>query len=295
MPDGGDPFPNRHAVYINDNPGRPDSGCYQATYTACGVAAVTVRRQQALGPAHLRRPARPAPHEHRSKRRYLPPQARARAAVRTRAQPSADLARLDLDHRLHTADADRDDAFPHLRELLDHQGAFVEAVLLFADPEGRPRDLFAWCLAIPDTETGHILARTVLPASLSRTAYADVINNLIAVVGWAEWHPPHHVTGPAASATRVGTSRAEHDPRDHVYVLRAGRGATWIRTTAGDPTSRTGRVRPHRRRGHWRRQHHGPGNQLLKWVRIAPTIVNAHAGPLSPQIYRLPPPPGARS
>jgi hypothetical protein len=193
------------------------------------------------------------------------------------------------------ADADRNGAFPHLRELLDHQGAFVEAVLLFADPEGRPRDLFAWCLAIPDIETGQILARTVLAASLSRTAYADVIHNLIAVVGWAEWHPPQRVTGPAASATRVGNSRAEHDRRDEVYVLRAGRGATWIRTSAGDPTSRAGRVRPHRRRGHWRRQHHGPGNQLLKWVRIAPTIVNAHAGPLSPQIYRLPPPPDARS
>src|SRR4051794_12033515 len=104
--------------------------------------------------------------------------------------------------------------------------------------------------------------------------------------------PPRH------RARRLSDSKlatAEHDRRDEVYLLGAGRGATWIRTSAGDPTSRTGRVRPHRRRGHWRRQHHGPGNQLLKWVRIAPTIVNAHAGPLSPQIYRLPRPADARS
>ena len=54
-----------------------------------------------LGPAHLRRSARPAPRERRGNRRHLPRQARPRPAVRTRAQPSADVARLDREHRLH--------------------------------------------------------------------------------------------------------------------------------------------------------------------------------------------------
>jgi hypothetical protein len=148
----------------------------------------------------------------------------------------------------------------------------------------------AWCLAISDPHTGRILARTTQAADRSHSVYADIINNLIAVLGWAEWHQP-----PGAAADRL-SPRAVTQPglhrehgRDNVHILNAGRSATW--TGTGNPTAAgSGHVRPHRRRGHWRRQHHGPGNQLIKWIRINPTIVNAAAGPLPPQIYRLPNP-----
>lgn len=46
-----------------------------------------------------------------------------------------------------------------------------------------------------------------------------------------------------------------------------------IEGTEGDKT-----VTPHWRRGHWRRQHHGPGKTLVKRIRIAPVIVNAKIG-----------------
>jgi hypothetical protein len=184
-------------------------------------------------------------------------------------------------------DADRDATLPTLDELLDHEGALVEAVLLLADATGRPLDLFAWCLAIPDRETGQIFARAVMPAERSRTIYADVVNNMIAVVGWAEWHEPG--AAPSAAGT-IPTDRGLSDNyrRDDVHVLRTGRGASWTRPPTLEVLPPRGHVRPHRRRAHWRRQHHGPGKRLVKMIRVAPTIVNAHAGPLSVQIYRLP-------
>jgi hypothetical protein len=192
------------------------------------------------------------------------------------------------------ADADREATYPHLSELLEHEGAFVEAVLLLADPDGRPLDLFAWCLAIPDHETGQILARTVVGARRSLTSYAQILNNLIAVVGWAEWHQPGGATSRDTATSGAG-GPADHNGPDDVHVLRSGRGATWIRSTAREVAGTGNQIRPHRRRAHWRRQHHGPGNRLLKWIRVAPTIVNSHAGPLNVQIYRLPTAEGAKS
>jgi hypothetical protein len=48
---------------------------------------------------------------------------------------------------------------------------------------------------------------------------------------------------------------------------------------------------PHRRRGHWRRQHFGLGRTQTRRVRIAPVMVNAgRLGADRPQIYRLPEP-----
>lgn len=43
--------------------------------------------------------------------------------------------------------------------------------------------------------------------------------------------------------------------------------------------SRHGDVRTHWRRGHWRQQHHGPANSLLKRVWIRPLMVNPNKSP----------------
>jgi hypothetical protein len=57
----------------------------------------------------------------------------------------------------------------------------------------------------------------------------------------------------------------------------------------GEPTGRT--TAPHRRRGHWRRQHYDYGRTQTRRIRIAPVVVNAgRLGAARPQIYRLPKP-----
>jgi hypothetical protein len=71
----------------------------------------------------------------------------------------------------------------------------------------------------------------------------------------------------------------------HILYTRSSRNQPGGNSSAG-----TGRkLRPHRRRGYWRRQRYGPGNRSVKWVRIPPTIVNAHRGPLGWQVYQLAP------
>lgn len=64
-----------------------------------------------------------------------------------------------------------------------------------------------------------------------------------------------------------------------------------LRTTGGGVRTEQAvgkSVAPHLRRGHWRRQHYGPRNSLVRRVRIGPVLVNAGAGELLPQVYRLP-------
>lgn len=48
-----------------------------------------------------------------------------------------------------------------------------------------------------------------------------------------------------------------------------------------EPGSGTGKkIRAHWRRGHWRKQVHGPGNSFRRWLWILPVLVKAGSGPL---------------
>lgn len=187
---------------------------------------------------------------------------------------------------------------PDLAEVVAHWGAKVEGVLLLADRDGGLRDEFAWCIALGEDLPQVHAGRFVLPALRSRLAPAlrDVVVNLAAAASWGHWHEPDtELELPAAVTMKDAEALAQdkaflqrepHGGAGAVRVLNVARtGGGMQRTTT--PTGRT--VAPHLRRGHWRRQHHGPRGSLVKRVRVAPVLVNAsRLSDVVPQVYRLP-------
>lgn len=184
---------------------------------------------------------------------------------------------------------------PTIDEMLGGVGGHIEGVLLLADSLGRPQDSFAWCLAIPGAY-GSTLGRFVIPALRSTTAYRDVVDNLTAVVAWAQWHEPDQST-----AVPLGISR--EDLEAHIssadFQRNARRSGGDVRVVDVGSTHRKAGARrnrdddsgihvtPHIRRGHWRRQRYGQGGEQIKRIRIAPVLVNAHRGDIAPRVYRL--------
>lgn len=182
---------------------------------------------------------------------------------------------------------------PTLWDVIAARGAHVEAVLLLADAHGRLEDLFAWCVMIPSHTAGGALGRWVIAASRRATRYSSLIANAAAVAAWADWHRPGQARGLDEQDVTAGgeAPRQQRRPEDTVHVLNvtATTPVDPQSSAAGEPTGRT--TAPHRRRGHWRRQHFGPGRTQTRRIRIAPVMVNAgRLGADRPQIYRLPTP-----
>jgi hypothetical protein len=182
-----------------------------------------------------------------------------------------------------------------LWDAIASRGAHIEAVLLLADAHGHLDDLFAWCVAVPSSAAGGVLGRWVIPASRQHSSYANLVANAAAVAAWADWHRPGQSRtvdeqGADSAGGEAGGSRQKR-PEDSVHVLNvtATTPAEPRLLAKGEPTGRT--TAPHRRRGHWRRQHYGPGRTQTRRIRIAPVMVNAgRLGADRPQIYRLPTP-----
>ncbi|MGP4027140.1 hypothetical protein [Actinomadura sp. 3N407] len=184
------------------------------------------------------------------------------------------------------------DRLPPLSRTLAIRGAHVEGVLLLGDVLGNLADEFAWCLAVP-SESGGMTCRVVVPAHRSRCSWATVVENLAAACAWADWHEADQ------ELAEIETARRARQVTNQAAFRRLyGRGGpagvrvlNVKRTTGGGaPTHQpTGRaVSPHVRRGHWRRQRHGPAKTQVKRVRIAPVLVNASRSGLAPRVYRLP-------
>lgn len=182
---------------------------------------------------------------------------------------------------------------PFVEDILAQRGAKVEGVLLLSDDLSRPADEFAWCLSL-SSDYGESIGRIVVPARRSTTAHSDLIDNLTAVVAWANWHEPDNYTEiplgmkPEDVDRVIGSDDFKNDAQ------RAGAGVRVIdavRTSRGGTRSKVSdgsrHVDPHIRRGHWRKQRHGPGRTKIKMVRISPTLVNAHLGDIGPRVYRL--------
>jgi hypothetical protein len=185
---------------------------------------------------------------------------------------------------------------PTVDEMLSEFGAHIEGVLLLADSLGRPEDRFAWCLTFPGAY-GTTLGRFVVPALRSTTEYRDVVDNLTAVVAWAQWHEPDQSTD-----VPLGVGRGELDAyiTDPDFVRNARRAGAGIRVVDVRATNRGASARashdgeateanvsPHIRRGHWRRQRFGHGLEQSKRIRIAPVLVNAYRGDIAHRVYRL--------
>ncbi|MEY2474064.1 MAG: hypothetical protein QOK28_3393 [Actinomycetota bacterium] len=165
-------------------------------------------------------------------------------------------------------------------------GMHIEAIVVEADRTGCPSRRLLVCVAVPAPDGSAVLCRYALPAWKDRASagFAAAVDQLCAAVAWGAWVETTADDADDGHEPVVGPRRAPA-PALHVLDVAAtdGNGDA----SGGEPTGR--HVAPHTRRGHWRRQHHGPGNTLVKRVRIAPTLVNAGQGPLSPRVYRIRP------
>lgn len=182
---------------------------------------------------------------------------------------------------------------PALADMLDHDGAAIEGVLLLADSMGRVSDTMAWCVRL-GVDAPASLGRHLIPASLSATIHRHLVENLIAVAAWADWHDPDDelatagLDGPTIrELAKKPTFRRDAD--------RAGAGGVRVLNTrathgggAGEDDGTPKReLAPHVRRGHWRRQRFGPGRQQIKRIRIAPVVVNAAKGNIGHRVYTV--------
>jgi hypothetical protein len=138
-----------------------------------------------------------------------------------------------------------------------------------------------------------MICRTVVPAHRSKCSWASVVENLAAACAWADWHEADQELAEITTARRARQVTNEATFR-RLYARGgpAGVRVLNVKRTAGggarthQPTGRA--LSPHVRRGHWRRQRHGPAKTLVKRVRIAPVLVNASRSGLAPRVYRLP-------
>jgi hypothetical protein len=191
----------------------------------------------------------------------------------------------DVLRRLQAVITDRAH-LPTPLQLAAELGARVEGLILTAHPDGTPRDDFAWCLAIHHP-WGVPLARVLIPASRTSTAWQTPVDNILAAIALSSWHPtprPPH---------RTHNEHRQPDPPDHagrpqVRVLDID--TTTAPTRPHPQHGHTSSPQPHLRRGHWRRQRTGPGRRGTRWTWIRPTTVNATTGTPGSTIYRLPPP-----
>lgn len=179
-------------------------------------------------------------------------------------------------------------------DVLSFHGARIEGLLLLSDSLGRVGDTFAWCVRVPGRRHGS-LGRFVIPASMSAAGYRTVVENLIAVVAWADWHEPDIETA-VPPGTRLSDvvdlmdtpafkRDADRVGAGNVHVLNV-RSTLRRGSSSAAPTGR--QLAPHVRRGHWRRQRYGPGRSQVRRVRIAPVAVNASRGTVAPRVYVLP-------
>lgn len=216
---------------------------------------------------------------------------------------------VDVDRRL----AAFDDEINGFKALIDHpqaplaptlftRGATVDALVLYADSDGRLRDEFVWCISIPTEDETRVLARITLPARRSLTGFRTLVDNTAALVAWGDWEEPDEFDLPDDTESREwrkATNRGAFrraEPRGapgRVRVLDVRR--TVSRADAGDATATGRTVAPHTRRGHWRRVRTGTRadwetHRSTKRVWVPPTWVNAHLGENpEPRVYRVRP------
>ena len=115
--------------------------------------------------------------------------------------------------------------------------------------------------------------------------WRDQVFNAAAVVAWADWHAPLDPSDGDPDTPGINLTPPRNGDGSDVRVLAVRR----TRIATGDrsePTRRT--VAAHVRRGHWRRQHHGPRGEQVKRIRIASTVVNAGQRSFAARVYVLP-------
>jgi hypothetical protein len=110
--------------------------------------------------------------------------------------------------------------------VMEFAGCTIEAVLLLADSFGAPAEEFAWCVALTGRHGRAVLGRYVIPACHDRTLHRALLDNLMAVAAWADWHEPDTQATPALDVPGVPPSQVRRDADRHgadVHVLNVGR------------------------------------------------------------------------
>ncbi|MGC1215566.1 MAG: hypothetical protein WA890_30460 [Micromonospora sp.] len=171
-------------------------------------------------------------------------------------------------------------------EALDQFGGVVEGLLLTADSDGRPRDEFAWCIAVGHP-SGFPIARITVPASRAASGWRTQIANITAGIALSCWHEP--IGAPIPSAATRQRPPFDQNTTGATAALRV----LDIDATSPPPPSRakpsaepSHDARPHLRRGHWRQQRVGPGRRHRRWTWVRPTTVNGNST-LVDQVYVL--------
>jgi hypothetical protein len=185
-------------------------------------------------------------------------------------------------------------------------GGGIEGVVLAEAPGGGLSDEVLWLVSTnPDPTLPSVVRqdrlRALMWGRLSSSHLAHVATNLAAAVCWGEWHEARRLDlpeGPGSRSWRKAVRRGEfrrHEPHGGaagVRVLDLGRSPVIARTTPLGPPDSPTRATPvtHLRRAHWRLQPVGPGRSQRRVVRVQATVVNPGSTPLSPVVYRIPPP-----
>lgn len=181
-----------------------------------------------------------------------------------------------------------------------HEGgsAILEGVILFADPDGQPRDHIGWL--VRDTKAkNRMIERNLLLGRRSDAAWRSAIDLATAIVAWGDWSEPERFTpdvgwdADRAAKRQLRKGRAkrleEGGGLTNVVVLDTRRRAP----ARGDGTGSHASPITHTRRDHFRRVLVGPRDAPRReWRWIPPTIVNPDGtGAEFVRVYRLPRPP----
>lgn len=146
-------------------------------------------------------------------------------------------------------------------ELTDPDALLVDALAKAARDPGfdleQDGQVTEWAVPLPDIETW---AALVVNAMLYVTRYAG--DQAV------EWQP-------SAPGELLEKARAGRRPAEKELVRRGFVRTRFVRFggNEGDHEAAGGSVRPHWRRGHWKRQPHGPGGTLRKLILVRPTRV----------------------
>ena len=170
-------------------------------------------------------------------------------------------------------------------------GVNVRAVILTANDDGTLANEFVWMLelpAVPPLRTTP--TRVMVPATIDRTGWKDVIHTLAAVIEWGDWSTePVAAAKVTNKAKRARLAKQGVVPPPPIQILTTARPQTVSSTGDGTHASPI----THLRRGHWRRTPVGPrgdSRHELRW--IAPVVVNPdrQKGDTRERIWRLPQP-----
>jgi hypothetical protein len=181
---------------------------------------------------------------------------------------------------------------------VDDVVAYVEGVVLPADPDGVPLDVVVWLLRIDSREPGGDSTRQLVIAHRSFADWRAPLDLLTAIVAWGDWRAPSDRLDLGAVPTRDELRRLRYGRSRRAEEAGAVVGVR-VLDPRRRPSSRPRRPAAgthaspvtHMRAGHWQRYRHGPQDDWhyeTHW--LPPVLVNPTGRSEMLRVYRLPNP-----